>query len=96
MWHKGGVSRQRKRGRLWFIANRNKLRVVARWWPRPLGWFALAFGAARGFVAMVRSADVSAGDWLDLVLILWGGFWSGEPEAVRRRVFTAGRRGFVA
>src|SRR5213594_952167 len=30
--HKGGVSRRRKQGRLWFIANRAKLRVVARWW----------------------------------------------------------------
>ena len=93
--HKGGVSRRRKQGRLWFIANRAKLRVVARWWPRALAVPALASGAVRAFLVMARSGDVSASAWVALLRELWQDFRGGASSAVRRSIMAAGSRGFL-
>lgn len=93
--HKGGVSRHRKRGRMWFIANRAKLRVVARWWPRPLAAPALVIGALRGLLAVASSRDVSGGAWVTLIRELWRDYWGGATGVVRRAILTAGRRGFL-
>ena len=93
--HKGGVSRRRKQGRLWFIANRAKLRVVARWWPRALAVPALASGAVRAFLVMARSGDVSASAWVALLRELWQDYRGGASSAVRRSIMAAGSRGFL-
>jgi len=93
--HKGGVSRSRKRGRLWFIANRAKLRVVARWWPRALAIPALVMGGIRAFIVMLRFRDVRASAWTQLVRELWRDYRGGASGTARRSVLAAGRRGFL-
>jgi len=93
--HKGGVSRRRKQGRLWFMANRAKLRVVARWWPRGLAIPALVSGAIRAFLVMARFSDVSAREWVTLVGELWRDYRGGGRPEVRASIMRAGSRGFL-
>ncbi len=93
--HKGGVSRRRKQGRLWFIANRAKLRVVARWWPRVLAVPALVSGAVRAFLVMARFSDVAAREWFTLVGELWRDYRGGGSPEARASIMRAGSRGFL-
>jgi len=92
--HKGGISRRRNAGRMWFIAHRAKLLVVARWWPRLVATPAVLLGAARAFVAMVRSPGVRAREWWEVVRSAAKELMGGADEHVRRAVLSAGRRGF--
>ena len=93
--HKGGVSRRRKRGRMWFIANRAKLRVVARWWPRQLAVPALVIGALRALLVMARTGEVSAGAWVALLRELWRDYCGGATGVERQNILAAGSRGFL-
>jgi hypothetical protein len=90
--HKGGVSRRKKRGRMWFVAHRNKLYVVARWWPRELAASALLVGVLRAWWAMIRAPDVRLAEWTGAVRALWRDFRGGAGQALRRRLFVLGRR----
>jgi len=93
--HKGGVSRRRKYGRMWFISHRNKLRVIARWWPRWLSPPALLIGVVRGWWAMVRAPDVPTREWAESLAVLWREYWGGAPERTRSRTFWLGWRGLL-
>lgn len=94
--HKGGVSRRRKGGRMWFIAHRAKLAVVMRWWPRTIAIPVGLVGALRALQVVFRSRDVTIAAWWDLVRRMWRELRDGASGAIRRRVLNLGRRGFIS
>ena len=91
--HKGGISRRRNAGRMWFITHRAKLLVVARWWPRIVATPAVLVGTVRAFVAMVRAPGVRAGEWWEVVRSAIKELVGGATESTRRAVLAAGRQG---
>jgi GT2 family glycosyltransferase len=96
VYHLGGGSREvRKQGLTWWRAHRNKLLVVARWYPRLLGAPILAFGAVRAFVAALGTSEVSLGSWLGLLRLLWREWRGGASRDVRRTILRLGTAGFV-
>jgi GT2 family glycosyltransferase len=89
--HLGGVSRDRKKGGwAWWLAHRNKLRIVARWYPRAIAVPILAVGVIRASIAALRSPDVSWRAWADLSRTLWFEWRGGATARARRRVFRLG------
>jgi GT2 family glycosyltransferase len=94
--HLGGISRDRKKkGRIWWIAHRNKLRVVARWYPRLLGALILTAGTVRAFIAAMRSPDVPLSMWLSLPGVLWRDWCGGASGAMRGRILRLGSAGMI-
>src|SRR2546430_17635383 len=64
VYHLGGISRDRKkRGWMLWLAHRNKLRIVARWYPRTLGVPILAVGLIRAWLVALRAPE---GSWRGL------------------------------
>lgn len=89
--HLGGVSRDRKkRGWTWWIAHRNKLRIVARWYPRAVAVPILAVGVMRASIAALRSPAVSWRAWADLPTTLWFEWRGGATARARRRILRLG------
>jgi GT2 family glycosyltransferase len=94
--HVGGVSRNRKKtGRSWWIAHRNKLWIVARWYPRLLGIPILVIGSFRALLAAVRSRDVALVMWLSLLQRLWTEWRTGASPGVRCRILRLGSAGLI-
>ncbi len=91
--HRGGVSRRRKLGRWWFMANRNKLVVAARWWPRRYLVPVLGVGVARAVLTVVRSPDVGWTDLAGLLRQLVAEGTAGGTASERNRVLACGARG---
>jgi GT2 family glycosyltransferase len=89
--HAGGVSRDRKKkGGMWWIAHRNKLRIVARWYPRALAVPILTLGVLRALIAALRSPDVPFRGWVALSPLLWQEWRRGASNPVRRRILRLG------
>ena len=87
VYHVGGPSRDmRKRGWMWWLGHRNKLWMVARWYPRLLGFLILAVGIPRTILVALRTSDVSFGDWVGLAASAWREWRGGAPECSRRRI----------
>lgn len=95
VYHKAGVSRQKKSGRLWFIGNRNKMMVVARWWPRGRALPILALGALRAAWAVGKSRDVHSSEWTAFCRTVWNEFRGGASARERQQVFEQGVQGWL-
>ena len=95
VYHIGGISRDRKkRGLRWWTSHRNKLRLVARWYPILLALPILAFGVVRALVAAIRSSEVSVGIWARLPATLWHDWRGGPKQSERLRIVRLGTRSF--
>ena len=91
VYHLGGVSRDRKKlGWMWWLAHRNKLRIVARWYPRALGVPILVVGLIRSSFVALRSPEVSWRAWADLPRAVWSEWRNGATARARRRVLRLG------
>jgi len=97
VFHIGGPSRKRgKRGRLGWMGHRNKALIVARWYPRLLGFAILAVGLPRAFVIALRFTEVTVSEWFDLVRRVLKEFIGGTPRKIRRKIFQLGTKGLLS
>lgn len=95
--HIGGISRDRKkRGLRWWTTHRNKLRLVARWYPTLLAIPILLFGVVRALIAAIRSNEVPIALSAQLIRTLWRDWRGGQEESVRRRILRIATRDYVA
>jgi len=93
VYHIGGISRDRKkRGLRWWASHRNKLRLIARWYPLFIALPVLAIGAVRALVAAILSSDIPMSMWLRLPAILWQDWYEGPQRSVRQKVLRLGTR----
>jgi len=91
VYHLGGISRDRKKhGWMLWLAHRNKLRIVARWYPRALGVPILAVGLIRASFVALRSPEVSWRAWADLPRAVWAEWRKGATAQARRRILRLG------
>ena len=91
VYHLGGISRDRKkRGWMLWLAHRNKLWIVARWYPRALGVPILAVGLIRAWLVALRTPEVSWRAWADLPRAVWTEWWNGATARARRRILRLG------
>jgi GT2 family glycosyltransferase len=97
VFHLGGPSRKRgKKGRLGWMGHRNKAWIVARWYPRALGFVILAVGLPRALLVALRFPEVAISEWWQLVRKVVIEFIGGSPGRTRRRVFQLGTKGFLS
>jgi GT2 family glycosyltransferase len=96
VYHIGGISRDRKkRGLRWWTSHRNKLRLVARWYPTCLAFPILALGVIRALIAAVRSKDVPLAMWSRLPATLWRDRRDGPKSSARWQVLKQGTKDFL-
>lgn len=90
VWHRGGMSRAKKRGRLWWIAHRNRLRIVARWYPRVLGAVIVAARLTQLLLAAVVTARGSVREWREVAGAVLREYRGGAKRQTRQAVLMAG------
>jgi GT2 family glycosyltransferase len=96
VFHIGGPSRKRgKKGWMGWLGHRNKLSLVARWYPRLVALPILLFGIPRAFFAALRLAGITLRDWRTLVVTTYREMVGGAPAATRRKVFRLGTKGVL-
>ena len=92
VYHKRGVSRKRKQGYIAFVAARNKLHIVARWWPRGRGMPLLILEAARLLGRAARLDEVGVRGWLRIVPEAFRSWLRGADARTRRDILASGTR----
>jgi GT2 family glycosyltransferase len=97
VFHVGGASRnKRKKGLPWWTGHRNKLWMVARWYPFVLALPILLVGFVRAFIASLRTAGVSLGEWQRLVAVALRELRNGTSNSTRRRIVKMGGAGRIS
>lgn len=96
VYHLGGLSRDKKnKGLPWWRAHRNKLWIVARWYPRGLAVPILLFGLIRIFIASFRTPGITLVHWWSSLMTTVKQFKNGASGSMRRRLFRLGTAGVL-
>jgi len=89
VFHKRGISgpAQQRKGVIRFIAHKNKLTLMARWWPRSVIFPFLLFGITRAFLHAILDRDLPIRSWIDAILQVAAEFLHGTESSERKKLY---------
>lgn len=83
VFHRRGISGKKKNRFLSFVARRNKLRLMARWWPRTRSLFWIALGLSRLLLYLPAPPRKGITEWAHLVREIVSEYRGGVSSETR-------------